>query len=105
MSPGSGRQREVIVLETLEEKNMEIIRNVARKTALSFVEGFKEVGSVSKSWVCGGLCGGGCGAGCGGGCVAGCAADSPLIPVADVGSATGAGGAAGGAASGAAEGY
>lgn len=91
-------------MEIPDEKNMEIIRNIASKTALSYVEGFKEVGSVTKSWVCGAVCGGGCSAGCGGGCVGGCAADGPL-PVGDVYAAGGAGGTAGGVATGAAEGY
>jgi len=105
LSPGLSRRKEVIVLGIPDEKNMEIIRNVASKIALSYVEGFKEVGSpATKGWVCGTLCGGGCSAGCGGGCVGGCAADGPL-PIGDVYAAGGAGGTAGGVATGAAESY
>ncbi|PKM79532.1 MAG: hypothetical protein CVU89_17605 [Firmicutes bacterium HGW-Firmicutes-14] len=93
------------MIQTPDEKSMEIIRQIASKTAVSYVKGFKEVGTfATKGWVCGAVCGGGCSAGCGGGCVGGCAADGP-IPIGDVYAAGGAGGTAGGVATGAAESY
>lgn len=91
-------------LQTPDEKSMDQVRNIGKKIALSYIEGMKEIGAPTKSWVCGAVCGGGCSAGCGGGCVGGCAADGP-VPVGDVYAAGGAGGTAGGVATGAAESY
>lgn len=92
--------------EQQRQEQMRILSEIASKTALTFIDGMKEIGpSKNRSWVCGAVCGAGCSAGCGGGCVAGCQADGPLLPVTDVYAAGGAGGGAGGVATGAAESY